>query len=117
MIYTFTPPAGNSAQDATWETITLSLPADTPLAVPADPARWERRNGRIIVSYTQEELRAAVGLALDQQRRGLEARLERGLEMMRAAAGGDDAQAERLSSHWNRLMDRYADLVGKIERV
>ncbi len=60
-----TPP---TAQGASWETVTLSLPADTPLAVPNDPDRWERTaGGRILATYTRDELRVAVALALDRQ--------------------------------------------------
>jgi hypothetical protein len=107
-MYTFIPPEGKAAlqaekhpgeADATWKTITLSLPGDTPLAVPADPARWERRNGCIVATYTREELRLAVGLALEQKRAALEARLERGLEMLAWAAGRDAEEIEGLLAH------------------
>jgi hypothetical protein len=118
MTYSFTPPEGRACG---WrpicETVALSLPADTPLAVPSDPARWERRNGRIVASYTWEELRVAVGLALEQKREALETRLERGLDLMRAAAGCDDAEAERLLEHWDSLVRQYGDLLSRIEQV
>ena len=59
-----------------WDTITLSLPADTTLAVPADPARWQRQDGRILATYTPEELTLSVKLALEEKRQELETRLE-----------------------------------------
>lgn len=65
-----------------WQTITLSLPADT--VMPAPAAQWEQRDGRIVATYTREELTLAVGPALEQKRRDLEARLEWSLEVLAA---------------------------------
>jgi len=132
-MYTFTRPksgtfglsavqksgADAGARGATWQTITLSLPDDTPLPVPGDPTCWERRNGRIVATYTRDELRAAVGLALEQKRAGLEARLEHGLAVMEAATGCADAEAGRLLAHWDALdleygvgLERIAEVMG-----
>jgi hypothetical protein len=125
-MYTFIPPEGKAAlqadkdpgdQDAAWQTVTLSLPGDTPLAVPADPARWERRNGCIVATYTREELRLAVGLALEQKRAELETRLERGLEMLARAAGRDAEEIERLLAHWEALDAEYITVVEKLREV
>lgn len=91
----------------TWETITLSLPGDTEMPVPA--GRWERRDERIIATYTREELAWAMGLMLEMERCRLEARLERGLEMLEATTG-DDARAEHLLKHWDTLNEEYAQV-------
>lgn len=98
-------------------TITLSLPADTSLGVSNDPTRWERRNGHIVAAYTREELAVAVGLALAKKREVLEARLARGLEVMRAATGRDDTEAERLLAHWDALNAEYAETVVTLAAV
>ena len=130
-MYTFTPPKSGTfgtsavqedgveagAQGVTWQSVTLSLPDDTPLPVPDDPTRWERRNGRIIATYTRDELGTAVGLALEQKRAGLEARLERGLEVLAAATGCPDAEAERLLAHWDALDADYGVVIGMIAEV
>ena len=106
-----------TAQDAPWETIALSLPPDTPLAVPAHPARWQRRDGRTLATYTREELALAVRLALEEQRRDLEARLEWALELLAASTGCDDAQAERLLAHWETLNAEYTATVTALAAV
>ncbi len=93
------------ARAPTWEMLTLSLPADTSLGVP--DGRWERRDGRIAATYNRAELRAAVALALEQRRHDLEARLEHGLEVLAAATGCDDAEAERLLAYWDALNAEY----------
>lgn len=125
-MYTFIPPEGKAAlqverssgeADTAWRTVTLSLPGDTPLAVPADPARWERRNGCIVATYTREELRLAVGLALEQKRAALEVRLARGLEMLARAAGDDAEEIERLLAHWEALDAEYIIVVEKLREV
>ena len=91
----------------TWQTITLSLPADTALAVPADPRRWQRRDGLIIATYTREELTWAILLALEQKLRDLEARLEWKLETLAAATGCDAAEADQLLADWDALNAAY----------
>jgi hypothetical protein len=124
-MYTFSPPEGKAALqvedpgegEGTWQTVTLSLPGDTSLAVPADPARWERRDGCIVATYTREELRLAVGLALEQERAALEARLERGLEMLAQAAGRDAEEIEQMLAHWEALDAEYSAVVEKLREV
>lgn len=98
-------------------TVTLSLPADTSLGIPNDPARWERRNGHIIATYTRKELVVVVGLALEHKRERLEARLARGLEVMRAATGCDGVEANRLLAHWNILNTEYAAIITTLAAV
>jgi len=114
MSYKFTSPGRTDAPGASWQTLTLSLPADTPLAIPPD--RWERRDGdgRIVATYTRDELKLAVGLALEQKRAELEARLEQGLEVLAAATGCDD-EAKRLIEHWDTLIVEYDRIVGRME--
>jgi hypothetical protein len=125
-MYTFIPPEGKAAlqmekdpgdQDAAWQTVTLSLPGDTPLAVPADPARWERRDGHIVATYTREELRLAAALALEQKRVALEARLARGLEVLVRVASRDTEEIERLLTHWEALDAEYSAVVEKLREV
>ena len=41
----------------------------------------------------------------------LEARLERGLEVMKAATGCDDSEAARLLAHWDKLNLEYDQAV------
>ena len=102
---------------ATWDTITLSLPADTTLAVPADPARWQRQDGRILATYTPAELDLAMELALEWKLPDLEARLEYHLEVLAAATGCDDAQAERLLAYWQALDAEYTATVTALAAV
>jgi len=102
---------------ATWDAVTLSLPGDTSLAVPADPARWKRENDRIVATYTRPELQTAVALALEQMRERLEARLERGLEVMGNVTGCDDADAEALLAQWGKLNAVYVHVMGRLEEV
>jgi len=45
----------------------------------------------------------AVALALGERQRRLEARLERGLEVLAAATGCSDAEAERLLARWDAV--------------
>ena len=105
-------------QPATWDTVTLSLPGNTPLAVPADPERWERdADGCIIATYTRDELKTAVALVLEQRRHRLEQRLERGLAMMREATGCDDAEVERLLAPWLKLNAEYDYIMQRIAEV
>jgi len=120
MSYNFTlpnleAPTPASAQVPTWETVTLSLPGDTSLGVPA--GRWERRDGRIVATYNRAELRAAVSLALEQRRDELVTRLERGLEVLAAATGCDDAEAERLLAHWDALNAEYDRVVETMRAI
>jgi hypothetical protein len=117
MKYTFTPPGETGDPCTIWRTISLSLPADTHLATPGDPDRWEQQDGRIIATYTPEELGLAVGLALEQKRAALEVRLERGLAVMEAATGCTDARAERLLRHWQALNDEYSRVLARIQEV
>jgi hypothetical protein len=122
MAYKFTSPRGDtvtlpSREKDAWEAITLSLPGDSPLAVPDDPHRWERRDERIVATYTREELAVAVGLALERKRGMLEARLERGRQVLQAATGCDDAEAEGLLAHWDALSAEYAATVTALARV
>jgi len=105
--------ASTPAQVPTWEMITLSLPGDTPLGVP--DGRWERRDGRIVATYTRDELKLAVGLALEQKHAELEARLAQGLEVLAAATGCDDDEAKRLIEHWDTLIVEYDRIVGRME--
>jgi hypothetical protein len=108
MTYTFTSP--DEQPDQTWQTITLSLLPDSPLAVPA--GRWERRDGHIVATYTREELKLAVGVALRQRRSELEARLQRELE--RLAVAGDGADADRMLADWDALSAAYDRVVATI---
>ncbi len=101
----------------TTTTITLSLPADTSLAVPDDPDRWERRDGHIIAAYTREELAVTVGLALEQKREMLETRLARGLAIMEAATGCNAAEAGRMLAHWDALNAEYAATAATLTTV
>lgn len=99
---------------APWKT-TLSLPGDTPLGVPA--GNWERREGRIVATYTRQELIDAVGLALEQKRAALEGRLERGLAVLADATGCDDEEAERLLAHWDGLNAEYGRVVDRLQAL
>jgi hypothetical protein len=108
MTYKFTSPAEQLGR--TWKTIALSLPPDSPLAVPK--GQWERRNGHIVATYTREELKLAVGMALWQQRAELETRLRRGLE--RLATASDSAEADQLLAHWDALNAAYDRVVATI---
>jgi hypothetical protein len=109
------PSALPPAKDTAEETITLSLPADTLLGVPA--GRWERQGDRVVATYTREELRLAVGLALEGKRVALEVRVARGLEMLRAATGCADAEAERLLAHWDTLNAEYDRVMAGIKAI
>lgn len=80
--------------------ITLSLPPDTHLSVPANPERWERRNGRVVATYTRTELAWAVVLELSRQLSELDNRLERGKRLLKEA---DESEAEALQEHWDAL--------------
>ncbi len=102
---------------ATWDTITLSLPADTTLAVPADSARWERQDARILATYTPEELTLSVKLALEEKRRHLQTRLERELDVLAAATGCDDTQADQLLAYWDALNAEYTAAVTALAAV
>ena len=113
-MYEFTPPVKNVIEKSSWETITLSLPADTPLAVPADPERWKQHGGRIVATYTREELEQAVKLALEQKRAALEARLERGLEILAQASGCDDTKAEWLLARWDTIVAEYGRVMDRL---
>jgi hypothetical protein len=103
------------AKDAAEEMITLSLPADTSLGVPV--GRWERRGDRVVATYTREELRLVVGLALERKRVALEVRMARGLEVLRAATGCADAEAERLLAHWDTLNAEYDRIMAGIKAI
>jgi len=80
--------------------ITLSLPPDTHLGVSANPERWERRNGRVVATYTRTELAWAVVLELSRQLSELDNRLERGKQLLKEA---DESKAEALQEHWDAL--------------
>jgi hypothetical protein len=80
--------------------ITLSLPPDTHLGVPANPDRWERRNGRVVATYTRTELAWAVVLELSRQLSELDNRLERGKQLLKEV---DESEAEALHQHWDAL--------------
>ena len=108
MAYNFTSPTEQPGR--TWKTITLSLPPDSSLAAPK--GQWERRNGHIVATYTREELKLAVGVVFWQQRAELEARLQRGLEML--ATAGDSAEADPLLAHWDALNAAYDRAVATI---
>jgi hypothetical protein len=109
--------AAACVQATPWDTLTLSLPADTVLAVPVDPARWQRRAGRIVVTYTREELALAVKLALEEKRHDLETRLEWALQILAAATGCDNAQAGRLLARWQALNAEYTATVTSLAAV
>ena len=99
-------------------TVTLSLPADTSLGVPEDPERWKRRNGRIVATYTRDELTWAVILALRVQKAKLEDQLECGLNILERATGCvDDAEAERLRAHWDAVSVQYHHLSAQLAEV
>lgn len=104
-----------TAQDAPWDTIALSLPAGTPMPVPA--GRWQRHDGCILATYTPAELDLAVELALEWKLADLEARLEYYLDVLAAATGCDDAQADRLLAHWDALDAEYTATVTALSAV
>ena len=103
------------AHSTPWDTITLSLPPDTPLPVPA--ARWQRQDGRFLATYTPAELSLAVALSLEQELADLEARLEYYLGALAAATGCDDAQAERLLARCDALNASYTATVTALAAV
>jgi len=97
------------AQDAPWDTITLSLPSDTAMPVPA--GQLQHHDGRILATYTPDELDLAVELALEWELADLETRLEWWLHILAASTGCDDAQAERLLARWDALNTTYTATV------
>jgi DNA primase len=98
------------------ETVTLSLPGDTGLGVPA--GAWERQNGRLVATFTRAELATAVGLAMEQKRAELERRLLQGLDVMGEWTPADgDAEAERLLAHWDKLNAEYARVVDRLRAL
>jgi len=103
------------AQGTTWKTITLSLPPDTAVPVPA--GQWQRQDGRILATYTPEELTLSVKLALEEKRRHLQTRLERELDALAAATGCDDTQADQLLAYWDALNAEYAATVTALAAV
>jgi hypothetical protein len=112
-MYDFTPPPTDdgrrwSADAAESELITLSLPGDTALGVPADRDRWQRREDRIIAAYTRQELAWALALAFELKLAGLEDRLEHGLGVLAAHTGCAEAKARQLMQHWRALHADYA---------
>jgi len=112
-MYDFTPPPTDDGRRLTAdakerELITLSLPGDTTLAVPADRDRWQRREDRIIAAYTRQELAWALALAFEIELDNLEDRLEHGLGVLAAHTGCAEAEAQRLMQHWRALHDDYA---------
>jgi hypothetical protein len=62
-------------------------------------------------------LRLAVGLALEGKRVALEVRMACGLEMLRAATGCADAEAERLLAHWDTLNAEYDRVMAGIKAI
>jgi len=103
------------AQGTTWKTITLSLPSDTALPVPA--ARWQHQAGRILATYTPEELTLSVKLALEEKQHDLEARLEWWLDVLAAATGCDDAETDHLFARWSALNTEYTATVTALAAV
>jgi hypothetical protein len=85
------------------ESITLSLPGDTPLGVPV--GHWERKGKCIVATYTEEELAWALVL-------NLLARLEHGLEVLSNATGED--RSERLLNHWDTLNRKYENILASL---
>ena len=107
---------GNAtAYGATWDTITLSLPPDTTMPVPA--GQWQRQDGRILATYTPEELTLSVQLALEEKRHHLQTRLERELDVLAASTGCDDAEADQLLAYWETLNAEYAATITALAPV
>jgi hypothetical protein len=95
--------------------ITLSLPPDTAMPVPA--GQWQRQDGRILATYTPAQLDLAMELALEWKLADLEARLEYYLDVLAAATGCDGAQAERLLAYWQALDAEYTATVTALAAV
>ena len=104
-----------TAYSATWDTITLSLPPDTTMPVPA--GQWQRQDARILATYTPEELTLSVKLALEEKRRHLQTRLERELDVLAASTGCDDTQADQLLAYWDALNAEYTAAVTALAAV
>jgi hypothetical protein len=103
------------AQGTTWKTITLSLPSDTAMPVPA--GQWQRQDGRILATYTPEELTLSVQLALEEKRHHLQTRLERELDVLAASTGCDNTQADQLLACWDALNAEYAATITALAPV
>ena len=85
-------------------TIEIIWPAN---ATPVVGRRWRRLpDGRISGTYTRRELAWALMLMMDRARRELEARLERGMRMIRDHQQDDDLY-QRLLRQWDKLIDRH----------
>ena len=85
--------------------------------MPVPAGQWQRQDGRILATYTPAELDLAVELALEWKLADLEARLEYHLEVLAAATGCDDAQAERLLAYWQALDAEYTATVTALAAV
>ena len=79
--------------------------------MPVPAGRWQRRDGRILATYTPAELSLSVALSLEQEMADLEARLEYYLDVLAASTGCDHAQAERLLARWDALNTAYTATV------
>lgn len=109
-MYKFTPPPIEKEERK--PPVTLSLPGDTDIPVPA--GQWRKVDGRIVATYSRAELWPALFLAFDKKRRELEDRLERGLQLMSEVSADDDARAERLLTHWEVLNEEYTQVQGML---
>ena len=78
---------------------------------------WQRQDGRFLATYTPAELGLAIELALEWKLADLEACLEYHLEVLAAATGCDDAQAERLLAYWQALDAEYTATVTALAAV
>ena len=88
------------------KTIALSSPSDTPLL--HSEGQCGRHNER--VTCAPDELNEEA--MLRQERLRLEARLQKGLDMLATVA--DDAEIERLLAHWDALNAAYDQVMAKI---
>jgi len=95
--------------------ITLSLPPDTTMPVPA--GRWQRHDGRILATYTRQELTLSITFALEQISADLETRLEWWLDILAASTGCDQAQADQLLARWDALNTEHTATVTALAAV
>jgi len=85
--------------------------------MPVPAARWQRHEGRILATYTRQELTLSITLALEQMSAGLEARLEWWLDILAASTGCDDAQSDQLLARWDALNAEYTATVTALAAV
>ena len=104
MTYKFISPIEQMSRQC--KTIPLSSSSDAPLL--HSKGQCGRQNGR--VTRAPDELNEDA--MLWQERLRLEARLQRGLEML--AAVTDSAEADHLLAHWNVLNAAYDRMMAKI---